>query len=239
MNNQLGGSFMEQDFDTLTHLGSKFTFAPNLQGGSGMIMHSSMQLLTVGGLPAGTGVVLNFVSQISGTYNDSVAQSAALFGSGQGLVLDVLPAIYGFSLQHSSLGGSMRGFTVFSGPPGTSSNGSFSQQFSSGPISVTAGNPFTLESDLSFSLNSSGNASLMADFLDPFSIVNVVATDPSSGALLSGITLTSDAGVSFPVNSAGPAPEPKSALLVLCCVALALLRRRVSTRTLSKIGSPA
>jgi hypothetical protein len=98
----------------------------------------------------------------------------------------------------------------------------------SSTFAVQAGTQYQFEQEIVLWAQASAGSTVTADFLDPASIVNVEVTDPTTGAPISGVSVTTANGISFPVNGAAAAvPEPSSLYLLAAGVlGLVLLQRR-------------
>jgi hypothetical protein len=94
-----------------------------------------------------------------------------------------------------------------------SANGNFSGTFTSSVVDTTVG--ATLNPEVEFDLTLHGvywEGSTTADFLDPATL-SFLATDPTTGALLSGVTVTGDSGTVYSVNAITSIPEPSALAL--------------------------
>lgn len=214
----LGGNqaFSESDLASYTALGTKIT-ATGLGLGSGVggsVSVLSVQLFTISGVPNGETVDLNFDMKVTGSY--TLNPGSGFTGFFENTYINVDTPSGGF------VGGAGTGCSV---PPPTSrvclgagntpASASFSTDFMSGPIPLKAGTQYGLLLQLSLLAQTGGAGSVTADFLDPASIVNILATDPTTGLPVPGVSVTSDAGITFPVNGAISAtPEPSSLLLL-------------------------
>lgn len=238
------GTLSESDLASYAALGSKFTLTSpsgnSVSGAGAEIEDYSVQVISITGVSNGTKVNLNFQAQFSGTYSYGIQASPS-----DSVYLHINPAIYAYNLNGGLIGGGEKQFipvaacgagtpqTCDQGPIiSTGGSGSLTQQLSSGVIPVTAGTPIAVQ--FLFDITGGvGEGVLSADFLDPFSIIDVQALDPASGNPIAGISVVSDAGPVFPVNvnNLSAAPEPGVAFLTAPCLLLLICRYIWSRRT--------
>ena len=216
-------SVTESELATFSTIGTKLT-TTGLSTGSATgpeVSALSVQLLTVTGVPSGETVDLNFDMHVTGSYTLSPASGG----------------FTGFFENTYIFLGNMGGGTGCSAPAptsvclgagGTPASGTVSGDFMSSTFAVQAGTQYQFEEEITLLAQASAGSTVTADFLDPASIVNVEVTDPTTGAPISGVSVTTASGISFPVNGAAAAvPEPSSLYLLAAGVlGLVLLQRR-------------
>jgi hypothetical protein len=214
-----GGTQTESDSLSYASLGTDVAIGSGNGGGTAILL--SYQNITVGGIASGTPVDLNFELQATGSYSYSIGSTgdAALFLYLQAGLEDVAPLtqyipIYacGTSSYAYENGDCNQGTN-----PTTSLSGlaSLSIDYFSGPEAFTAGTSTLIPETLNVQPQLFFGTSISADFLDPTSIINIEVTNPTTGLAIPGATVTSDAGVVFPVNGGvSTTPEPSSLLLL-------------------------
>jgi hypothetical protein len=209
-----GGTVTETDLASYQSLGSivTATYSGTSSGSLGGVQDQAFQNITVGGIPDGTTIDLDFELQITGSYAYDIAStaSAAVFlfptitvGSKQ-VSTELIP-IYACGSPGNSNCESNSGSLV-----STSGSAEYSAEFFTGAIPVVVGTPIQLGMALDVQSQVALEAGTMtADFLDPTYISNIEATN-TSGQSLSGVTATSDTGVVYLVNGVvvTPVPEP-------------------------------
>jgi hypothetical protein len=177
-------------------------------------------------LPVGTPVALTVTGSLNGTYSysnagnlfiaDTIISEIAIPGV-------VIPGVYGGYLLFNEQSlyfcnpqfvhtkdSCDAGEGVISGSG--SGSGSLSIPLVSGTLKTTIG-ASGINLDGSFAQEIGGGGTFITDFLDGFVITNVEVTDPNTGQLLSGVTITGASGISYPVN-ASSIPEPSTLGLV-------------------------
>ena len=205
--------------------GSSVTFG----GGLVVVDTLATDLLTISSstLPLGTPIMLTAYSTLSGTYSYSVPAGGYVVDVVSG---DVTLSGNGQFTEGSYLSNNRLYFCSPSSPLGlgcpgaisTSGSGSLSVPLVAGHFYTTIGSFAQLELDTEQEFEFQG--SFTGDFADP---VTFTVTDPNTGALLSGITITGDTGA-YVVNPTY-APEPSSlGLLALPALALIAVRLRSS-----------
>jgi len=203
-------SVTESELATFSTIGTSITATGGLgAAGQGGVSALSVQLLTVTGVPTGQTVDLKFVMSVTGSYTLTPAA-----GGTTGF----------FENTYIFLGGNGGGTgcsapapsSVCLGSGSTPTSGIVSADFMSSTFTVQAGTQYQFEQEITLLAQTQGAGSTVtADFLDPASIVNVVVTDPTTGLPISGVSVTTDEGITFPVNGAGSAvPEPSSLILL-------------------------
>lgn len=215
-------SFTESELANFSTVGASVTATGTGTGSSvgGEVSALSVQLLTVSGLPMGQTVDLKFDMHVTGSYKLTPAS-----GGTTGF----------FENTYIFLGGNGGGTgcsapapsSVCLGSGGTPGSGTISADFMSSTFTVQAGKQYEFEQEIALLAQTQGAGSkVTADFLDPASIVNVIATDPKTGLPISGVSVTTDGGITYPVNGAGPSgvPEPSTLFLVGPGAALLLFR---------------
>lgn len=195
--------------------------------------------LHIGGVPAGTPVALTFVIPFSGTWAYSLPSYVDGFES-----FSINAYISGINGEEGDILNQGQGLIFCS--PNTihpvadscntnafSASGELSGIFYSSIVNTTAG--ATLNPYIQF-YNAIGGVywlgSVTSDFLDPATLA-FVATNPVTGAPLSGITITGDSGTIYSVNEVLAAPEPSTLTLSLS-VLIVLIASRITFRRLSK-----
>lgn len=120
--------------------------------------------------------------------------------------------------------------TYYSNPTlvvGVSGSGTLAIPIGPGTYDTTVGTtglPLSVGFDQHDNVNG-GGSSFTGDFLDPFTIMDIEATDPTTGHPLSGISITGASGVSYPVNISA-VPEPSTLpLIIVALLALAVCAR--------------
>lgn len=168
---------------------------------NGGVLLSIGTSITIGGPSSGTPVDLLFVLSYSGKYSYSESQWA-------GITEDYSLGIGGFNAGGVDSWSLCSTGCDLSSPTGIIS-GSLSDL-----VHTTTGSTIGYYVGFSNNVSSPGfsSGSISVDLLDPMN-VTVFALDPSTGALLSGITVTGADGTQFPVNPSS-VPEPSSMLLL-------------------------
>ena len=204
-------SVTESELATFSTIGTSITATETAPGGGGgEVSALSVQLLTVTGVPDGTMVDLKFDMHVTGSYTLTPAS-----GGTTGF----------FENTYIFLGGNGGGTgcsapapsSVCLGASSSSVSGTVSADFMSSTFTVQAGKQYEFEQNIALLAQTQGAGSkVTADFFDPASIVNVIATDPMTGLPLSGVSVTTAVGVTYPVNGSAPSgvPEPITLFLV-------------------------
>jgi hypothetical protein len=183
----------------------------------------SYDTLLIGGLAPGTPLALTFNGVINGSYTESVSAGADL----QNNLTEQLAITSPAGLTSLFDIGQALDLCVPDGcPAGESQNGTLTVPLISTTFDTTVGAALTLSAAF-YQQILSGNGSVTDNFLDPFSITNIQVTDPNTGQLLSGVTITGSSGLPYTVNGV---PEPSSLMLTFAALALApiIARKRVS-----------
>jgi hypothetical protein len=202
--------------------------------------------ITDSALPSGTPVALTFItSPVTGsyTYSNTLYTLDEMDGS---ISVNGIPEV-AFGAQDLVICNPAAMISLSGCPPvagtyppnttvvlGINGSGTFTLPSSSGTYDTTVGTTgLQISAEFDQDLNANGGgSSFTGDFLDPFTITDIEATDPTTGQPLSGITITGASGVSYPVNVTSAVPEPNSLWIVLASVGCcgAMRARRVFLR---------
>ena|GEM_PF-3779674 len=200
-----------QAFADYTSMGATGTTATSWSGRADMF-----DTLTVAGVPAGTPVNVTFLVTYSGSYN-FISDGPTAFGvSNATVLLGVNDPLTGYIINDSL-------FLKLCDPSwiqvpnnscfdyGGTLHGSVSRSLVSSTLSATAGVGIPVW--LTFALSEYTNSYVSADFLDPFTLTNILVTDPSTGQPIAGATITALSGTVYPANVSS-IPEPTGLLLL-------------------------
>ena len=172
--------------------------------------------LMVGGVAPGTPVNLTFLLTYSGSYS-FVSDGPTAFGEiDTTVLLGINDPLTGYIISDSF---SRRlcdpGWTSVSNNScfdyGGTLYGSVTRSLISSTLSANAGAGIPLW--FTFALSEFGNAYVSADFLDPLILENILVTDPNTGQLIAGATITGLSGTVYPANVSS-VPEPSGILLL-------------------------
>jgi hypothetical protein len=208
------GTFSAAASATLTSLGAKASLTDD--NGTGGAVAFAQDVMHVGGVPNGTPIDLTFEFTYAGTYSwlfdpgdrpvDEFLrvepQVSFSFGSNTlvntgGLLSKVIcgsnsqPVFSGCDIYADS-GNEVEAGTLISPTALTTAGSSISTNLSLGSV---------------FEMGVTTITSVDVDFLDPLTISDIIATDPTTGQVLSGVTITGDSGTIYAVNAT---PEPST-----------------------------
>lgn len=180
----------------------------------------SFDTLSIGGLAPGTPVALTFNGTLNGSYSEATT----------GIIADYI----GEQLSVTTVSGSTSLLNIeqevvlcepFGCSAGASQSGTLAVPLSSTTFVTTVGAALTLSA--AFYQQIGGSGSVTDNFLDSFAISDIQVTDPTTGQVLSGVTITGGpSGVPYGVNVV---PEPSSLALTLAALMLAsvMARKRI------------
>ena len=195
-------------FANYTHLGVMGATA-----GSAFTSISEMfDTVTISGIAVGTQVALTFVTQYDGFYafhatgpsDDANLSTTVLLAFNQannyiinggqslefcGLGLAPMQSCYAYG---SSLAGPAPGVTLVSSQ-----------------VITSAGTGVPIHLEFSLFVDASTGASISGDFLDPFTLTNILVTDPTTGQPIAGATISGASGATYPVKVSST-PEPST-----------------------------
>jgi hypothetical protein len=169
--------------------------------------------IMVGGIPTGTQVGLTFLTSYDGTYafnadpgSDANISTTVLL-TYNGAANYIIDGGQSLQLCGTGLEGIDPACTAF-GPslagaaPGVT--------LASTQAVATAGTAVPISIEFALDESASAGASVSANFLDPFTLTNILVTDPTTGLQIAGATVTGASGTTYPVNVVSSAPEPST-----------------------------
>jgi hypothetical protein len=169
--------------------------------------------ITVGGIPTGTQVDLIFLTSYDGTYAFSAGPSSdanistTVLLTYNGAINYIIDGGQSLQLCGTGLEGTDPGCTAFGSSlagvaPGVT--------LASTQVVATAGTAVPITIEFALTEDTSMGASVSADFLDPFTLTNILVTDPNTGLPIAGATIMGASGTTYPVNVVSSAPEPST-----------------------------
>lgn len=209
-------------------LGQTFSFSGGYQANTATAFTDTLQL---SGAPSGTPLDLQFLFSYGGTYSYSGLGYATLLITSQVF----LPNQATFLLNDSeatyfcATAGAASGCPYPSPVLGASGSGSINRSLTSSTELLAPGTTqIPVNVEFSIGVVESPSANFSADFLDPFTLSNILVTNGNTGQMISGVTITGGSGATYPTNVQSAVPEPgASALVIVGALGCFLFRKKL------------